>query len=162
MLRLLSNFTLNHLKQKNSSLLTGKIEAHQVGPSWALLLEKLPKARDQTFEAKDHLDQLGFTLHGFGSAEFPYEALPFCPSPPPKGGGGAKWQSFVLKEKAASSTEGELFGEHRVCFESSQLAKETSRRLVAVCSAPRFMRWTPSNLVSKGCHGGSKRMDRWS
>ena len=25
----------------------------------------------------------------------PYEALPFCPSPPPKGGGGAKWQSFV-------------------------------------------------------------------
>ena len=33
---------------------------------------------------------------------FPYEALPFCPSPP-KGEGGAKWQSFVKKIKASRS-----------------------------------------------------------
>ena len=53
---------------------------------------------------------------------FPYEGLPFCPSPL-KRGGGAKWQSFV-KKKTIFISHGHLsrrFSRHRFPFAAAAL-----------------------------------------
>ena len=80
------------------------------------------------------------------------EALPFCPSPPFRGGGGAKWQSFVLGNEFAFQQLDEVRGEcplRRQELVGLEFARDASEQKT-LQSQSAHLKGTIRNMGGKG------------
>ena len=90
------------------------------------------------------------------------EALPFCPSLPRKGGGGAKWQSFVRKRQCSwlggygncSSRFFSFFpllSASTLCFLAATLGEKRKTMDTNACFVWVYCQWLPGCIVWWSC-----------